>query len=217
MGPSSRDRKRARLLARSGLVGKGTLEHVEDRPRLVHSAPVASGHLTQQFGRLQTSYHAASGWVAHPKQLSCGRRCHVRLPQELVELAASGRFRRTRHANGTRAHGRPADPADPSPDGTRGASLQSMRTTALQATRKMNLEVTTQDKLSVILRLYSEYVRLDLDRSLCVGCDVCTAVCPRKAVRVRLEAGGLVADIDEDNCILCEVCAAFCPTGALSM
>jgi len=92
-----------------------------------------------------------------------------------------------------------------------------MRTTALQTTRKMNHKVTTQDKLSVILRLYSEYVRLDLDRSLCVGCDVCTAVCPRKAVRVRLEAGGLVADIDEDNCILCEVCAAFCPTGALSM
>lgn len=92
-----------------------------------------------------------------------------------------------------------------------------MKTTALQTMQKNNRKITAPDKLSVVLQLYSEYVRLDLDKSVCVGCDICAAVCPREAVRVQLEDGRLLADIDADKCILCEVCAAFCPTGALSM
>lgn len=92
-----------------------------------------------------------------------------------------------------------------------------MRTTALQTTQKKNSKVTTPGGLSVILQLYSEYVRLDLDRLLCVGCDICAAVCPREAISVWLKDGELVVDVDEGACILCEVCTAFCPTGALTM
>lgn len=95
--------------------------------------------------------------------------------------------------------------------------MRLMKTTALQTTQRRNGKVTTPARLSVVLELYSEYVRLDLDRSLCIGCDICSAVCPRKAISVRSEDGRLAVDVDPETCILCEVCTAFCPTGALSM
>lgn len=92
-----------------------------------------------------------------------------------------------------------------------------MKATALQTTQKKNRKIVTSNQLTIILKLYAECVRLDLDRGLCIGCDICSRACPTEAISVRLEHGKLVADVDEDKCVLCELCTAFCPTGALSM
>jgi 4Fe-4S ferredoxin len=95
--------------------------------------------------------------------------------------------------------------------------VNRMKPTALQRQRKTNERVVGPDRLSIVLRLYAEYVRLDLDRASCIGCQLCGLACPREAVSVRLEGESLVVDIDENACNLCEVCTAFCPTAALSM
>lgn len=92
-----------------------------------------------------------------------------------------------------------------------------MKATSLQTTQKKNEKTVGPDRLSIVLELYAEYIRLDLNKALCIGCDICSRVCPTQAVSVLLEGGNLAVDIDENTCVLCEVCTAFCPTNALSM
>lgn len=52
------------------------------------------------------------------------------------------------------------------------------------------------------------FYRMSLDRSRCVGCGKCEAVCPM-AVEVT-------KDIDSSECIRCGECRRSCPTGAIS-
>ena len=46
---------------------------------------------------------------------------------------------------------------------------------------------------------------------LCQGCDVCTSVCPQRAIHI--ERG--VASIDQELCNGCEACLSACPQGAI--
>jgi len=71
--------------------------------------------------------------------------------------------------------------------------------------------------LTVERRFYTDYVRLTLDRSRCIFCDVCIRVCPKSAVRLaRREDGSLTLRIGEE-CSLCGACEPFCPTGAIAI
>ncbi len=64
-------------------------------------------------------------------------------------------------------------------------------------------------------RFYTDYVRLTVDRSKCIFCDICMRVCPKNAVRLaRNEDGVLTLKIGEE-CSLCGACEPFCPTGAI--
>lgn len=66
-------------------------------------------------------------------------------------------------------------------------------------------------------RFYTDYVRLTLDRSKCIFCDVCIRVCPKNAVRLaRKEDGALTLKIGVE-CSLCGACEPLCPTGAMIM
>ena len=64
---------------------------------------------------------------------------------------------------------------------------------------------------------------LDYDYKKCVGCSICVALCPKKALEEGplLEiAKGLDAPpvlIDLDACAFCGMCANFCPTKAFRM
>ena len=65
---------------------------------------------------------------------------------------------------------------------------------------------------------------LRLDRQKCVGCELCTAVCPREAVAFipgELNEGRLTkrptVDIDEGKCHFCGECVVVCPVNALTM
>lgn len=53
---------------------------------------------------------------------------------------------------------------------------------------------------------------LSLDADACVGCGMCTNVCPH-GVLVMEERQALVADLD--GCMECGACANNCPTGAV--
>jgi 4Fe-4S ferredoxin len=65
---------------------------------------------------------------------------------------------------------------------------------------------------------------LRLDRDKCVGCDLCTLVCPQEAIEYvsgEIEEGKLVkrptVDIDPEKCNYCGECVVVCPVNALSL
>ena len=69
----------------------------------------------------------------------------------------------------------------------------------------------------IVLRLYRSQVVLELDKTRCIGCDICSRICPKQAVSVELDDGKPFADIDPDKCVLCEVCSHFCPVSCISL
>lgn len=73
------------------------------------------------------------------------------------------------------------------------------------------------DRLELRRRLYREELRLVLERDKCLGCRICSTVCPRQAVRLLLGAEQATVTIDPKLCVLCEICAHFCPTGAINI
>jgi len=59
-----------------------------------------------------------------------------------------------------------------------------------------------------------DVVTLALDPEKCIGCGLCTEVCPRA---VFVMTGKKVAIRDRDLCMECGACAMNCPTGALAV
>lgn len=45
----------------------------------------------------------------------------------------------------------------------------------------------------------------------CVGCGLCTAVCPRNCIELKKRKGMYQPDIDEEKCIKCGLCNRVCP------
>ena len=55
---------------------------------------------------------------------------------------------------------------------------------------------------------------LKLDRETCVGCGMCTHVCPHQVFSLKQ---GKAAIIDRDGCMECGACATNCPVRAVSV
>lgn len=82
----------------------------------------------------------------------------------------------------------------------------------------------TPNKIAIELKMLSDTILLTLDRDLCQGCDICSTVCPKEAVKIGPVGGGQKGAtslpsiiIDEDLCVLCGVCTMMCPYRALSL
>ncbi len=66
--------------------------------------------------------------------------------------------------------------------------------------------------------------KLNLDRSYCVGCQICSLACPKNAIKVekQLKVPGEKArtpkvDIELSKCNFCGVCDVTCPYGAIKV
>ena len=59
-----------------------------------------------------------------------------------------------------------------------------------------------------------DVVSLAFDQEKCVGCGMCTVVCPHEVI---LLDGGKACIENRDACMECGACALNCPTEALSV
>jgi NAD-dependent dihydropyrimidine dehydrogenase PreA subunit len=64
------------------------------------------------------------------------------------------------------------------------------------------------------LRYIDDVVTLSLDPDRCVGCGMCTQVCPHQVMKL---VGRKIRIVDRDGCMECGACALNCATGALSV
>jgi len=69
---------------------------------------------------------------------------------------------------------------------------------------------------------HAKNYKLTVDRVLCVGCELCSLICPREAIKVIKQpkkegqkAQKPVTDVDETKCHYCGVCVSICPYSAV--
>lgn len=86
--------------------------------------------------------------------------------------------------------------------------------------------IKRSDAHSLVLdrKLITRSHLLKVDRQRCVGCELCTAVCPKSAMALAkgvVQNGHMtqrpILDIDPDKCNFCGECVVVCPVNALSM
>lgn len=63
-------------------------------------------------------------------------------------------------------------------------------------------------------RYYESVATLKLDRDKCVGCTLCTQVCPHQVFDIKDRKAHI---IDFNACMECGACVTNCPADALSV
>jgi 4Fe-4S ferredoxin len=89
----------------------------------------------------------------------------------------------------------------------------------------MKIEKTEADNKIIVKRIHhAKAYKLVADQASCVGCELCSLVCPREAIKVTgipKKRGEKVVrpliDIDESKCHFCGICVSTCPYGALQV
>ncbi|UCE95631.1 MAG: 4Fe-4S dicluster domain-containing protein [Candidatus Bathyarchaeota archaeon] len=87
----------------------------------------------------------------------------------------------------------------------------------------MKIQKTGSDTQLVVERIHhAKNYKLTLDCRLCVGCELCSLICPREAISVAKQpkkdgqkTQHPIIDVDEVKCHYCGICTAICPYGAL--
>ena len=65
------------------------------------------------------------------------------------------------------------------------------------------------------LEYLKDVVTLELNEEKCIGCGMCTAVCPHAVL--SLNGTGRIEITNRDACMECGACARNCPTDAISV
>ena len=80
------------------------------------------------------------------------------------------------------------------------------------------------DNLTLEWVLQVKNYKLTLDKSRCVGCQICTLACPKEAVKTQKQpklpgenAKKAKVDIDLAKCTFCGICDVTCPYGAIKV
>jgi 4Fe-4S ferredoxin len=89
----------------------------------------------------------------------------------------------------------------------------------------MRIRKTQSDKHLSIERIHhSKDYKLAVDRTACVGGELCSLVCPREAITLEAQpkaqgekAKPSLVDVDETKCHFCGICTAICPFGAVQV
>ena len=80
------------------------------------------------------------------------------------------------------------------------------------------------DALTLEWILQVKNYKLTLDKNRCVGCQVCTLVCPKEAIKTQKQpriqgekARKAKVDVDLAKCNFCGICDVTCPYGAIKV
>ena len=86
------------------------------------------------------------------------------------------------------------------------------------------LRTETDDRLTIERVMYVRRYSLSLDRTRCVGCEICSITCPREAIEVKVppkvegeKRKPPRININVEKCNYCGICNAICPFGALEL
>lgn len=89
----------------------------------------------------------------------------------------------------------------------------------------MKLQKTEGNSKLIVERIHhAKKYKLTIDRTLCVGCELCSLVCPREAITVskqpKKEGQKIqrpLTDVDKTKCHYCGICVTICPYGAVQV
>ena len=80
------------------------------------------------------------------------------------------------------------------------------------------------DALTLEWILQLKHYKLALDKTRCVGCQICSLACPKEAIKLKRQPKGkgektkkAKVDIDLTKCNFCGICDVSCPYGAINL
>ncbi|MGA3111674.1 MAG: 4Fe-4S dicluster domain-containing protein [Candidatus Bathyarchaeia archaeon] len=86
------------------------------------------------------------------------------------------------------------------------------------------LKKDAPDALTLEWVLHVKNYKLTLDKSRCVGCQICSLACPKEAIKTQRQlkiqgqdAKKAKVDIDLAKCNFCGICDVACPYGAIKV
>jgi len=65
-------------------------------------------------------------------------------------------------------------------------------------------------------KYYAEATISSVNEEICVGCGMCSALCPYRAISIQEKDGKRVSSVNEALCKGCGTCAVACPSGAMT-
>jgi len=84
------------------------------------------------------------------------------------------------------------------------------------------LKIDNQGDLTIQRRLHAKHYELTLNKTICVGCEICKTTCPREAIEIKKKpkqqgqrAQRPVFDINPQKCTYCGMCEPICPFDAI--
>jgi len=84
------------------------------------------------------------------------------------------------------------------------------------------LKIDNQGDLIIQRHLHAKHYELTLNKTLCVGCEICKTICPREAIEVKKHskqpgqrAQRPAFDISPQKCSYCGMCEPICPFDAI--
>lgn len=82
----------------------------------------------------------------------------------------------------------------------------------------------TAEALTLEWVLHVKNYKLNLDKNLCAGCQICSLACPKEAIKLEKQtktqeekAKKAKVDIDLAKCNFCGICDILCPYGAIKV
>lgn len=86
------------------------------------------------------------------------------------------------------------------------------------------LKTDTAKALTLEWVLHVKNYKLNLDKNLCVGCQICALACPKEAIKIEKQpkiqgekAKKARVDVDLTKCNFCGICDVLCPFGAIKV
>jgi len=86
------------------------------------------------------------------------------------------------------------------------------------------LKTDNEKELMIERLLHAKHYSLTLDKTRCVGCEICRVICPREAIQIQKQPkpqGGKaqrpIFDVSAQKCSYCGMCEPICPFDALKV